>query len=189
MVDAAPPKSRVATALLIVATAALVALHVLPSTRIPLTHPVSAYALGRHAWLWRVAVIAFGGTMLVQALGSGWHHLSRADALLATTGVGLLVLTVFPTDPWYPWEHMPTLIGFGHLLGTGLAFAAFSVASTTSARRDLRLLGRAFVGLLLLAMAGVGVALLLGKGTPFVGVIERGMLGAAVVWIWMKLDR
>lgn len=179
---------RVSWFLLAVTAIAVAALQLLDPGAGPLEHPLSAYALGPYAWLWVVAVLCAGLAMLLIARRAVREP---GTAFLAMAGVALILVAIFPTDPWYPWQHSLTWTGWIHVIatGTGMASLGASMLCDVIPRRDMSIPKhrRVVATTYLAALAWVGAftitLLVLGRDPPFIGLDERVLLTLALLWL------
>jgi hypothetical protein len=76
----------------------LALLHVLKPEMDPSWHMISEYALGRHGWVMRLALISLATSCV--ALFILWREgFVAGGVLLAIAGIGMLGLALFATDP------------------------------------------------------------------------------------------
>jgi hypothetical membrane protein len=179
---------RLAGAALIVALAAMVAVHLLQPT-FDFTHqPLSYHVHGPGGWLLSVALAAFGGALLVLARvvrvrrEVAVHPITAGS--LRWSGFGLIAAAVFPSDQWFPWEQAPSFTGLLHAFAGVVAPAILLVAVMTLRRRTraLRWAGGCYAALI----AACGLSLLLGwitdRPPPGIGATERLLGASGVIW-------
>jgi hypothetical protein len=178
-----------------VAVLTILALHLLEPGLGPVVQPLSFYARGTYAWLWMTGLSATAVAALALAVGAAPHASRRVTPLIvALTGVCLLVVALFPTDVWFPWERRPTFGGAVHSLATALAVVTFAVAmlmglrlegvaSVARLNRIMRTLGFAYVATMIISVAAVAAAVGTSHQPRFVGLVERILLG--IVWLWL----
>ena len=186
-------------AALVLVVAGLAALDVLDPGVGILEQPLSAHGRGPNAALWVVTVILAGVAMIGEA--TIWSRRSVAKAgprLLALSGVAMITLAIFTTDPWYPWQHSLTPMGWVHVIATGAAMGGLFLSMLTTFARHERhervATGRLSLGLaagysMLLAMVLVVtlVLVVLGRPVPLIGIEERVLLFLAVSWLTVRL--
>jgi hypothetical protein len=186
---------RLARLGLAIAVVSMSALHVLQPELSPIVTPVSFYVLGQHGWLLTLALGAFG--LSAVALGI---HLARRTADVASRcligfGSGMLVDAAIRSDAQFPWEAPPTLSGLIHAAAAIVAPPLLIVPMTklypstpAGARTYLSI---AVVVLYSVSLLGSGASLTYGfvcdVAPPLIGLAERTLALAAVVWLAMWL--
>jgi hypothetical protein len=185
--------------LLIAFVACGVAAQLFDGGREPARHMVSELVHGRAGWVmtlgfacWAAAltvgVVALGLRAARDRLGLGATGIA---VLLAVAALGVVTLTVFPTQTIageLPAGVARTTTGRLHDLGSAVVMASLTAAVATSAvawwRRGRR---EATVALALLTVA-VGVTVAgLAIGPSVGGLRQRALLLAAIAWQWMLL--
>jgi hypothetical membrane protein len=114
-----------------VQTAALVALHVLPTGYEPKTDAVSDYGIGRYRGLFwtRALAGAVACFTLAAALGDAKPSMpTEAIVLLVIAGIARLLIPVFPTDQ--NGSRFQTARGTIHMVLATVIFAAIIVAAS-----------------------------------------------------------
>jgi hypothetical protein len=116
-----------ALASFLVATATMVALHVVPSVADPVSEGVSAYALGPTARGYQRQAIASGvGALLLVGALVQRDTSSAAVGCLVAYGLARIAIVAFPTDP----RGVPmTAMGRNHALLAAVAFLGIAVAA------------------------------------------------------------
>jgi len=191
-----PPASRRATpyvsvVTLAVAVVATVWLDIIAPGPGPLIQPLNAFALTALAgpWKWIVEASALG-VCLVALNASQRDADSPFVALLTVAGGSLAVSGGMVTDPWFPWERVPTPSGWVHIGAVLISMTAFSAAMVLRSRalplrwhttRD-RWIERAFGGVATAAAVYAITLMLLGQPLPYFGFWERALLAIMVVW-------
>jgi len=133
-----PPRARdaIAGGLAVAATSAVAAVllapvHVAALGGVHSGRPPSNHALGGHAFLWAIALNAFGTVFLVG--GSGWSILRRRRVRPNVwIGLGALV-TALATG--MSRADVYTFVYLGQLLGIGMMFCGFTLSGPKRARR------------------------------------------------------
>ena len=171
-------------------TLALIALHFLVIGVAPMTQSTSAYAVGPYGVIMSLAFLALA--VATVALEVGLRRVVPATArsgvgllLLGVWAVGLIVLTLFPTDLQ---GAQPTLSGTIHGIASHVAYLAFGFGALLVSLR----LGRAEEWervrdtALILAVTVLGgyTAMLasLITGSPHNGLFQRLVLAALIAW-------
>jgi hypothetical protein len=169
----------------------LTAVHLLDRGPDPLVVSISYYALTPHGWLATLGFLALaGGSAAVARLTWLSGDRLKSYALVASS-LAIVVLSVFPSDPWYPWERMPTLTGAIHALATCVPIVLLPLVALrdviTHRRREMTAFGIALSTLYLLASAVVGayiaIALVMGYNPERAGLAERVVVLAGVLWL------
>jgi hypothetical protein len=169
----------------------LVTVHFLDREPDPLVVSVSYYALTPHGWLATIGFLALAaGSALVARIASYSGDRPKSLALMASS-VAIVLLSIFPCDPWYPWERTPTPTGAVHALAACAPIALLPLV----ALRDV-LTGRlqraqpsavGFTILYLVASVAVGAyitgSLIMGTDPSFAGLGERAVVLAGVLWL------
>jgi hypothetical protein len=193
--------------LLLVGTAAIAVLHVLPAERAldPMNEPISKYAMTPDGWLFDlgVLVLVFGlGTVLwALVLGRAVAPTSTAVPLMIGCCVGLIVVVIFPDETagrtftatgWTHWAaamlafgglpFVPLLIGRHHRRAAGcspLPGAARLLSYAAGFWFVLLLVGSLMEAVTMVPVWRVG------------GVVERSLAGTEVatavvlaIWAW-----
>jgi hypothetical protein len=169
----------------------LTAVHLLDRGPDPLVVSVSFFALTPHGWLATIGFLALaGGSAAVARLT--WHGGDRLKSYaLIASSLAIVVLSIFPSDPWYPWERMPTLPGAIHALATCVPIVLLPLVGLrdliTHRRRAMTASLIASTTLYLLASAVVGayitIALVMGDNPERAGLAERVVVLAGVLWL------
>lgn len=178
-------------AALLVTAVAAVALDALAPGEGPLVVPLSFLAHTNFAWLWNLTVGAGAAGMLLLA----WTVRQRAISPLFTigltvAGLALMLVVVFPSDLWFPWERTLTLSGGMHVGAVGLFFLSLCVAIALRPRslpmRDGRQWCRvgemAYWGAVLGGGVYLGAVIVTGRPPHLLGLWERLVLGSALAW-------
>jgi hypothetical protein len=165
------------------ALTAFLVLHVVEPFGEAMARPMSAYALGRHEPVWQLALVATAVAMLVPGTRSGFTARMSASATgLTLAGIGMLLVALFPTDPWYPWERLPTPIGTVHLIGVFVSLFAFSVSVIANRDRALRSLGRLYLVVFAVGLTALIGFVMVGREPRFIGLTERALMVIALAW-------
>ena len=169
----------------------LTAVHLLDRGPDPLVVSVSYYALTPHGWLATIGFLALAaGSGLVALLA--WHSGDRPKSYaLGASSLAIVLLSIFPCDPWYPWERTPTMTGGIHALAACVPIVLLPLAALrdllTHRRRTLSPPAIAFTTLYLVASAGVGayvtVELIMGNDPSMAGLAERVVVLTGVLWL------
>lgn len=169
----------------------LTVVHLLERSLDPLAISVSFYALTRHGWLMTTGFFALaGGTALVGRIA--WRSEYRGTAaVLSTCSVAIIVLTVFPGDPWYPWERPPTIVGAIHALAACvpivlLPFIALSSLSRRWRRQRNDQVARSAIACVtasIIVGAYILSQLAIGNAPAFAGLGERAVVITGVLWL------
>lgn len=167
----------------------------------PLEKPMSSYALGEFALLWMIAVVAGGAAMILQ--GVSWRRRAPQSIgwrLLVATGASFIVSGVFSSDPWYPWQHALTMTGWIHVLATGAAMSGLACSMlcefTPRERRDAsplarvtRIVAAAYVVIVACTVVFTLALIATGREPPLIGLEERVLLVATLVWLSLRAFR
>jgi hypothetical protein len=168
----------------------ITAVHLLDREPDPLVVSVSYYALTPHGWLATIGFLALAAGSALVARAASYADRFKSRALMASS-LAIVVLAVFPCDPWYPWERIPTMTGGVH----ALAACAPIVLLPLVALRDLVAYRRskaqrfalAFTILYLVASAVVGAyiigSLMMGTAPSRAGLGERAVVLTGVLWL------
>jgi len=167
------------------------ALHVLRPDYNPISRVVSEYAIGPYSPLMTSSFIALslGSFALVLALARTGPDSSRVPlALLALWSTCVLVLSIFPTDPY----GIPVSVsGIIHSLVALLAFLCLLFASLLYSlrfRRDVRWYSFARPSLVLAILIGISLVTFLASPVAFKGTTERILVLVTLVWLaWVAL--
>jgi hypothetical protein len=104
----------------------LTIVHLLDREPDPLVVSVSYYALTPHGWVATIGFLALAGGCAAVAL-IAWRSGDRPKSLvLLASSLAIVVLSIFPCDPWYPWERTPTTSGATHVVATCIPIRAAS---------------------------------------------------------------
>jgi len=119
--------------------AALLLLHFLRPEFDPVTRVISNYAVGPYGFFMTAAFLAFAVSILslTFAIYKGVLPPARSRvglAFLALSGVGFLIVAMFPTD-LTPDDSPVTTVGAIHILASVLSIASFVVAALLLSRR------------------------------------------------------
>ena len=169
----------------------VVALHVLRPDYNPMSRVISEYAIGLYSPLMTGSFIALslGSFALVLALARTGPNSSRvALTLLALWSTCVLVLSIFPTDPY----GIPvSLSGIIHSLVALLAFLCLLFASLLYSlrfRRDARWHSFTRPSLILAIFIGISLIVFLASPVAFKGITERVLVLVTLVWLsWVAL--
>lgn len=156
-------------ALLLAATSAVVALHVLEPGFDPLRRFMSEYTLGGWGGLMRAVffLLAASGALLARML---WRAARRSVALgLVGWALGMTLAGVCVTDSSLP-DAVHTWRGVAHDLGADLAFVSISFAAVRSGPRGWAL------------AAGMASVVVLGRVTDLPGLAQRAFAVLAIGW-------
>lgn len=161
---------RLAAALLLLATALILALHRLEPGFDPLHRFMSEYVLGAHGWVMRSVffVLAASGALLAH----GTRETYGRGVVFGLVGwsVGMVLAGVCTTDASLPGSAR-TPVGIVHDLAADLAFASVMVAAYASSAR-----GRWVVLAMLLTVLGARIV-----GLP--GLEQRAFGALAIGWL------
>jgi hypothetical membrane protein len=188
---------RLAGAALIMALAAMVAVHLLQPT-FDFTHqPLSYHVHGPGGWLLSLALAAFGGALLVLARVVRVRDVAVPPITagsLRWSGFGLVAAAVFPSDQWFPWEQAPSFAGLIHA-GAGVVAPAvllITVIAVQRLSRALRLAGASYTVLILVCGALLAIGWFNGGPPPAIGAAERLLGAVALAWaflLWRAIAR
>ena len=190
--------ARLATrALLSVATVLIVALQFLDPGVGPLEKPMSSYALGAYANLWLVAVLAAGIAMVIESRRHDATRSTMASRILTGTGIAFIVLALFTTDPWYPWQHALTPRGWTHVIATGAGMGGLALSMTfhlvavrhegrTGRARVAAMVAAAYVILVTLIGLATLILVILGRDVPLIGLEERVLMVLGFLWLALE---
>ncbi len=173
---------------LVVAVAAMGALHLVQSELDPIAEPVSFYVHGKQGWLLPTALVAFGlaGIALAWAVPApGWGR--RA---LVSFSLGLIVAGAIPSDQWFPWEKDPTAAGLVHSALGLVAPALLLIPMIAWSRRPCAtspatgslVLAVAYAGALLVCSGCLVIGFAGDRSPPYIGLAERYLACVAVAW-------
>jgi hypothetical protein len=169
------------------------ALLVAEPERNALSEPFSYYYVhGHHGWLLTFGLIALGLGSLALSVGVAQCVTDRIGTRgLAIFGIAVIVAGLFPADPWWPWERIPSVVAVVHgtaaLIGMSI-FAATAIPLMRALRAEARW---DRIGIFFVLTAAAGVVGLAGcilsttaKWPPqFLGLAERVAIGAGVAWL------
>jgi hypothetical protein len=171
----------------------LTAVHLLDREPDPLVVSVSYYALTPHGWLATIGFLALaGGSAMVAMIA--WHSGDRLKSYaLAASSLAIVLLSVFPCDPWYPWERTPTLKGAVHALAACFPIALLPLVALRDLvthrqrRRRAQPYAYGFTILYLMASAVVGAYiggnLITGNDPSMAGLAERAVVLSGLLWL------
>jgi len=146
--------------------------------------PLSAYALTGVRSLWQLALALTAVTVLLLAKLPFAERLVAKRRALIVSALGLAAVAIVPTDPWFPWEHFPTLHGAIHVLATAVAMGSFALFAAmvvwTERRWTARLLPGSYVAGLTVTVGTVLVFIVIGRSTRFIGFAEWILLGLSL---------
>jgi hypothetical protein len=179
---------------------ATVVMHVLRPDLDLLSRPLSEYAVGRYGALFTSALLVWGITVLILAVGlhrevkrSGW--LSSGLILLVVFAAGLISAGLFPMDVPFPPEHFSlesfTTGGLIHVLSATVASACFPFAAlllSKSVQKDARwwtIHRPASVLAVGSLAASASLFIISSRYIEFFGLVQR--LLAAFAWSWLLL--
>jgi hypothetical protein len=161
--------------------------------RNPVHEPFSYYYVhGHHGWLLTVGLLALGFAALALSVGVTHYVHSRAGPRgLAIFGLAVIIAGLFPADPWWPWEQLPSGAAAVHgmaALGGMAVFAGTAIPLMLSLRNEARWdrVGGYFT---VTAVAGaLGIIGCVVSATAhwqpqFLGLAERVAIGAGVAWL------
>lgn len=169
----------------------LTAVHLLDRQPDPVVVSVSYYALTPHGWLATIGFLALAGGSAAVAL-IAWQAGDRPKsyALLASS-LAIILLSVFPCDPWYPWERTPTTTGAVHALAACVPIVLLPLLALrdllTHRRTKAEPSAVALTTLYLVTSALVGAyiaaSLIMGTDPSKAGLGERAVLLTGVLWL------
>jgi hypothetical protein len=166
----------------------ITAVHLLDRGPDPLVVSVSYYALTPHGWLATIGFLALaGGSAMVALLA--WHSGDRPKSYaLIASSLAIVLLSVFPSDPWYPWEKTPTFTGAIHALAACVPIAVLPLIALhdlVTHRPHHAKIG--FTALYVMTSALVGVyitaELIMGNDPSMAGLAERAVVLTGVLWL------
>ncbi len=158
-----------------------------------LNEPISYYYVhGHHGWLLTLGLVALGLGALALSVGVAQCVSERTGPRgLAIFGIAVIIAGLFPADPWWPWERIPSLNAaiHGGAAITGMAvFALTAIPLMRSLRNEARwdrvggfFLVTAIAGVL--GLVGSFVSVTLKLAPQFLGLTERLAIGAGVAWL------
>ncbi len=172
----------------------LIALDVVDPGVGPLEQPLSAHALGNHGLLWAATLSLAGLAMIGASLLWRGRNATAGPRLLTASGIALIAVVLFQTDPWYPWQYALTARGWVHVIAASAGMGGLWLAMLcTFPERDQLLrtrLGRitlslsaAYVALLTVVLIATLVLVILGKSVPLIGLEERALTFLAIGWL------
>ncbi len=155
--------------------------------------PLSYYVHGRYGWLLPVALATFGSSAIVLGWTAARETVCpRAARWLIAFGSGMLIAAIAPSDRWFPWEGPVSVSGSIHAIIAVIApplllGAMWSLRQLTTVNRltqiSLNLLALAYgVGLMTSAISLV-VGFITDGAPPLIGLTERILAVAAVIWL------
>jgi hypothetical protein len=159
----------------------------------PVNEPFSYYYVhGHHGWLLTFGLIALGIASLALSVGVAQCVQGRVGPRgLAIFGLAVIVAGLFPADPWWPWEQVPSIAaavhGMSALIGMAV-FAGTAIPLMRALRNEARW-DRVGPFFLVTAVAGVlgligCIVSAVGRWQPqFLGLSERLAIGAGVAWL------
>ncbi len=159
----------------------------------PVSEPFSYYYVhGHHGWLLTLGLIALGIAALALSVGVTQCVQGRTGPRgLAIFGFAVIVAGLFPADPWWPWEQVPSIAaavhGMSALIGMAV-FAGTAIPLMRALRNEARWdrVGPFFVFTAAAGVLGlVGcIVSAIGRWQPqFLGLSERLAIGAGVAWL------
>jgi hypothetical protein len=169
----------------------LTAVHLLDRGPDPLVVSVSYYALTPHGWLATIGFLALaGGSAMVALLAWRSGDRPKSHALVASS-LAIVLLSVFPGDPWYPWERRPTTTGAIHALAACVPIVLLPLVAlrdlVTHRRRKATPSAVGFTTLYVMASVVVGAyvtaALIMGSDPSMAGLAERAVVLTGVLWL------
>ena len=174
---------------------AMIALHVVQPAMSPLEEPISFYIHGARGWLLSAALALFGGSAILVAIPLVGTRSESLVPWMVGFGGGMLIDAAVRSDPWFPWESSASLSGLVHAAAAIAAPPLLLVPMVTYHRRLSQLGLRRFSALLVAtyftALCGSGASLGWGFvrdiAPPLIGVAERLLAMAAVLWIALLL--
>ena len=167
------------------------AVHILDRGPDPLVVSVSYYALTPHGWLAIIGFLALAaGSALVARVAWQAGDRTKAYALLASS-LAIVLLSIFPCDPWYPWERRPTTVGAIHALAACVPIVLLPLVASRDmmlrVRRKTEVPAVGFATLYVIASVVVGAyilgALVSGIIPAAAGLAERAVVLAGVLWL------
>ena len=169
----------------------LTAVHLLDREPDPLVVSVSYYALTPNGWLATIGFLALAGGSAAVALIARQSGDRPKSFALAASSVAIVLLSVFPCDPWYPWEKTPTTTGAVHALAACVPIVLLPLVAlrdlVTHRQRKAKPPAVGFATLYLIASAAVGayitVTLIMGDDPTMAGFAERAVVLTGVLWL------
>ena len=156
---------------------------------------MSGYALSTHSPLWLAGVLCAGVAMLMVATRKPvFPGGVRGAQFLVIAAISFITLGLFPTDPWYPWQHALTWAGWVHVIATGAGMAALGASmlcdilarGSPGISRTRRLLATSYIAFTVLMGAFMVTLLLLRQDPPLIGLAERVMMTLALLWLAVR---
>jgi len=169
----------------------VVALHILDPDLSVIDEPISVYSLGEYGWLSQVGTIAMGLGLIGIALGlretlMPGKRVTACWVLVLIAGLGFIISGLFVTDPTGAIES--TTSGTLHDLGGYLSM--LSVLITVWMLRGVfsrdavyQHFARTQMWLAVLVTASMVALLTLGEGQEQLGLMQRVLVFAVVVWL------
>jgi hypothetical protein len=169
----------------------LTAVHILDREPDSLVVSVSFYALTPHGWLATIGFLALaGGSAAVTVIARQSGDRLKSSALMASS-LAVVLLAVFPSDPWYPWERTPTITGAIHAIAACVPIVLLPLVALrdleTHRRSQAPPAGLGFTALYVVASVSVGAyiafSLIMGDDPARAGLGERVVVLAGVLWL------
>jgi hypothetical protein len=134
--------------------------------------------------VWQAAVTLTAVTVLLVAMLPYARRAVSKRRSLIVAGLGLAGVALIPTDPWFPWEHVPTPHGAVHVLATALAMGGFALFAAvvvwTERGWTKRLVPGSYVVGLVVTVGTVLGFIATGRSTRFIGFAEWILLALAL---------
>ena len=170
----------------------LTGVHLLDREPDPLVVSVSYYALTPHGWLATIGFLALAGGSAAVAMIARQSGDRPKSLALAASSLAIVVLSVFPCDPWYPWERRPTATGAVHALAVCVPIVLLPLVALRDLLKYRRTNAAPFAvgfttALYLVASVVVGAyiaaSLIMGTGPTMAGLAERAVVLTGVLWL------
>ncbi len=171
--------------------ACLTVVHLLDRGPDPMVVSVSYYALTPHGWLATAGFLALAGGSAAVALLARDSGDGPKSYALAASSLAIVLLAVFPCDPWYPWERIPTTTGAIHAVAACVPIVLLPLVAlrdlVAHRRRKAKPAAIGFTTLYMAASVVVGVYivanLIRGNDPSAAGVAERAVVLTGVLWL------
>lgn len=171
-------------AAVLVAAAAVLALHALRRDLEPASHRLSEYAIGPWGWVMTAAftAVAAGTWLLRRALPTA-ASLRPVRTLLTVATIGFVLSAVFPTDPETP-EGVRETVHSAASTGALLALTAAALWTVTTGARAIRWRGAHGRAGTAVAVATLGLVISpVVHDSPWTGAVQRLTCLALAVWL------
>ena len=173
---------------------AVAALHVLRPDYDPISRTISEYANGAYGFLMTSSFVMLGlgsGALVLALARDGWASSGRSRigiAFLTLWSVGVLVLSIFPTDRYgIPVSRNGIIHSFVALI-TFICLIVASILCSLRFRRDVQWRRFARPSLTLAIVIGVSFVVFLVSPVAIKGIIERFLILLVLVWLsWLAL--